>query len=155
KTPAAVKIDFDDLDQRILALPIPARNYAGLMAGKSGVLFLAEVPPGPISTRGPIPAGVMHKFDLDKRKAEPFLQGISRAELSANGEKLLYRQADKWFLVDTAAAPKPAEGMLPLANVEVRVDPKAEWRQMYEETWRIERDYLYDPGHHGYNLTAA
>jgi tricorn protease len=155
KTPAAVKIDFENIDQRILALPLPPANYSDLAAGKSGVLFLAELPPGPISARGPLPAGILHKFDLEKRKSEPFLKGISRAVLSGNGEKVLYRQADKWFLAGTAAAPKPGEGVLKLDGVEVRVDPKAEWKQMYEETWRIERDFLYAPNYHGYNLKAA
>jgi tricorn protease len=155
KTPPPVKIDFENLDQRILALPLPPANYSDLLVGKSGILFVAELPPGPVGTRGPVPTGILHKFDLEKRKSEPFLKGISKAVLSDNGEKLLYRLKDKWFLTGTAAAPKPGEGALPLEGVEVRVDPKAEWKQMYEETWRIERDYLYAPNYHGYNLKAA
>jgi tricorn protease len=155
KVTPAVKIDFENLDQRILALPVPARNYAGIVAGKSGVLFLAEIPQSPAGAQAGPPGLILHKFELDKRKVEPFLQGISNAVLSHDGEKILYRQKDKWFLAGTAAAPKPGEGTLALEGVEVRVDPKAEWKQMYEESWRIERDFLYDPGFHGYNLKAA
>src|SRR5262249_39627286 len=62
---------------------------------------------------------------------------------------------DKWFLVSTAAAPKPGEGAVKVDEVEVKVDPRAEWAQIYRETWRIERDFLYDPNAHGLDLAAA
>ena len=75
--------------------------------------------------------------------------------VSANGEKALYRQGPGWFIAATAAAPKPGEGALKISAMEVYVDPRVEWNQMYRETWRIERDFLYDPGHHGLNLAAA
>ena len=68
---------------------------------------------------------------------------------------MLYRQGDDWFLVGTGAPAKPGDGALKLDGLEVRVDPRAEWRQMYREVYRIERDFLYDPGFHGYDLKAA
>ncbi len=52
-------------------------------------------------------------------------------------------------------APKPGDGLLKLDDIEVRIDPRAEWKQMYYEVWRIERDFLYDPGFHGVNLKAT
>jgi tricorn protease len=160
----AVAIDLKDFDQRILALPVPARNYVGLMPGKAGTLFLLELPPEPMATRGPNPQRILHRFDLDKRKAEKVLDGVGRADVSFNGEKVLYQQGEKWFVVDTAAKPggggaAPASGggpeALPVDKLEVRVDPKAEWAQMYHEVWRLERDFLYDPTYHGIDLRAA
>src|SRR5262249_13651538 len=69
--PAPTRIDLEKLDQRILALPIPARNYVGLAAGKEGILFLLEVSqPGPPAFKGMI----AHKFDLSKRKTEKVLE---------------------------------------------------------------------------------
>lgn len=150
----AVKIDFKDLDQRILALPLPARNYLGLQAGKDGVLFVVEGPAAFIVTRDFVPKFSLSRFDLGKRKAELFVDGVAGFDVSANGEKLLYRQLDKWHIVDTAAAPKPGDGLLKLDDVEVRIDPRTEWKQMYHEVWRIERDFLYDPGFHGVDLKA-
>lgn len=152
---AVVKIDFKDLDQRILALPLPARNYNSLQAGKEGVLFVVEGPAAFIAARDFVPKFTLSRFDLAKRRAEPFMDGINSVEISANGEKVLYRQLDKWHIVDTAASPKPGDGLLNLADIETRIDPRAEWKQMFHEVWRIERDFLYDPGFHGVDLRAT
>ena len=151
--PAPVRIDLDGIDQRILALPIPAHNYVGLHAGKAGTLFLVEAPMVR-SSDGP-PQATVHKFDLEKRKTDKFLDGIRGIELSHNGEKVLYRHGEGWFIAATAQPPKAGEGALKLEGMEVRVDPAAEWRQMYREVWRIERDFLYDPHAHGLDLKAA
>jgi tricorn protease len=152
KEPVVVRIDLKDLDQRIVALPMPARDYAGMAVGKSGVLFVAESPaPG---DRRPGPRGLaLHKFDLDKRKAEKVLDGITAQDVSFNGEKLLFRQGDKWHITSTAS-PKAGDA-LKLDDVEVRVEPRAAWKQMYHEVWRVERDFLYDPHHHGIDLQAT
>jgi tricorn protease len=149
-----VRIDLDGLSQRIVSLPAPAENYQQLVAGTGGVVFLIQ---GPLVPRTDGSQGTsVHKFDLEKRKAEKFLDGVSGSiTLSNNGEKLLYQQSGKWFLVPTAAPPKPGEGALNLEGMEVRVDPPAEWRQMFREVWRIERDFLYDPGAQGLDLKAT
>jgi tricorn protease len=151
--PARVTIDLDGIGQRIVSLPIKAANYTGLTPGKAGILYLTEAPViGP--TDGP-PQFTVSKFDLSTRKTEPFLSGINAATISANGEKVLYRQGQGWFIAATAAAPKPGEGALKLEGLEVYVDPRAEWNQMYHEVWRIQRDFLYDPHWHGLDLVAA
>jgi tricorn protease len=154
KDAVKVRIDFDGLSQRILALPVPAHNYAQLAAGKPGALFLVE--DALVRLDGP-PRLTVHKFDLEKRKLEKFLDGaMGTIELSGNGEKLLYRHGpSNWSVVATAGPPKPDDGALKLDAMEVRVDPPAEWRQMYHEAWRIERDFLYDPHAHGLDLKAT
>jgi tricorn protease len=150
-----VRIDLGDLDQRVLALPVPNRNYVGLLAGKGGTLFLVEGEPVNAPRRGP-PSLIVHKFDLGKRKPEKMLDTASQVVVSQNGEKMLYRVgADKWFLAPTSAPPKPGAGAVKLEDLEVKIDPRAEWRQIYRETWRIERDFLYDPNAHGLNLAAT
>jgi tricorn protease len=151
KEPVVVHIDLENLDQRILALPIPAHNYTGMTAGKSGVLFLLEAA---TQMRAGPAALTLHKFELDKRKTDKVLDGIAAVDVSFNGEKMLYRQGDKWYITSTAA-PKAGEGALKVDDIEIAVDPKAEWKQMYHEVWRIERDFLYDPKHHGVDLQAA
>ena len=151
KAPPRVTIDFDRIGQRILALPIPARNYVGLTAGNTNAIFLAELP-----AASPGVTGVtLHKFDLEKRKLEKVLDNVSNFDLSANGEKMLLRQGDNWFITSTTLPVKPGEGKIKTEEMEVYVDPRAEWRQMYHETWRIERDFFYDPNHHGLDLQAA
>jgi tricorn protease len=148
-----VVIDLDGIGQRIVSLPIKAARYEGLETGKAGTLFLSEIVDVP---RFGEPAPVtVSKFDFTTRKTEPFLSGINGFAVAANGEKALYRQGPGWFIAATAAAPKPGEGALKLDQMEAYVDPRAEWNQMYHEVWRIERDFLYDPNHHGLNLNAA
>jgi tricorn protease len=153
--PAEVRIDLEDLDQRILALPIPARRYQGLQAGPAGVLFLSEAPLLPGLDRAAAPTGSLHRFDLAKRKVERILDEVREATVSGDGQKVLYRKGDAWFIVPAATAPKPGDGALKLDGVQVRVDPRAEWRQMFREVWRLERDFLYDPGYHGLDIAAA
>ena len=153
KEPPKVDIDFEGLGQRIVALPIEAKNYAGLSAGKEGQLFLVEAPPVNVE-EGPTKVAVS-RFDLEKRKTEQLLEGVSAFALAANGEKMLYRAGDKWAIVSADKAPKPGDGVLAMAELKVYVDPQAEWKQMYHEVWRIERDFFYDPHHHGLDLRAA
>jgi tricorn protease len=157
KDEVKVTIDLDGIGQRIVAMPIKASNYVGLDAGKTGILFLSEIPGVPSLTEPTMTS--VSKFDLSTRKTEPFLGGVSAFIVSANGEKVLYRQgpgqAAPWFIAATAVVPKPGDGALNLGGMEVYTDPRAEWNQMYHEVWRIERDFFYDPNHHGLNIAAA
>ncbi len=154
KKPVTVKFDAANIEQRIIALPVPARNYVSLDAGKAGVLFYAEAPaPG---AAGDGQGGVtIHKFDLKTRKSEKFLEGVRSAAFSANGEKVLYRKGQQWAIASTASAPKAGEGVLKLDGMEARVEPRTEWRQMYREAWRILRDFFYDPSLHGVDVPAT
>jgi tricorn protease len=148
-----VTIDLDGIGQRIVALPIKPANYIGLDRGKAGTLFLAEIPDVP---RLDAPTLIsVSKFDLTTRKTEPFVSGVSAFGVSANGEKVLYRQGPSWAITGTGGPVKPGEGTLKTDQLEVYVDPRAEWNQIYHEVWRIERDFLYDPNFHGLDLKAA
>src|SRR5580698_4588784 len=91
KPPAVVKVDFEKIGQRILAMPVPARNYTELKAGKEGVLFLVEGPlVEPLSGPGTWTA---HRFELKTRKTDKLLENILAFYVSVDGEKLLYRHA--------------------------------------------------------------
>jgi tricorn protease len=151
KTPK-VKVDLEGIGQRILSLPVPPRNYVGLDAGKEGEILLFEGAP---VGGGDFKGNVVHRFDLEKRKTEKLLDGVRTLVVSQDGEKMLVRMGESWAIVPTSAPPKPGDGALSLDGLEVLVDPAAEWRQMYREVWRIERDFFYDPGLHGLDLKAA
>jgi tricorn protease len=157
EAPAVVAIDFDGISQRILALPVPAANYVGIQAGKTGEVFLLEQALIPPPDEFP-PKLTIHRFRLEDREAEELLEGVTAFDLSANGEKMLYKLEDKWMLAGTGESEDQEaaeEKELALETMEVYVDPQAEWRQMYRETWRIQRDFLYDPAFHGLDLGAA
>ncbi|HEX8119525.1 MAG TPA: hypothetical protein VF521_19780, partial [Pyrinomonadaceae bacterium] len=136
-------------------LPLPARNYVGLEAGKAGTFFLLErLPAGASGPVGP-PGFVVHKFDLEKRKLDKVTEGVTAFEVSANGEKMLFRVGfGNWTIAATGQPLKPGEGVIKTADMEVYVDPKVEWRQMFNEVWRGERDFFYDPGTHGVDIAA-
>ena len=159
-----VKIDFENIGQRILALPLPPRRYEGLQIGKAGVLFALEAPV-PKPTAEDAPSFTVHRFDLSKRKSDVAITGVRNFQICLSGEKMLYQQGDRWVIaapkpmadVEDAPSPPPSgnKGTLKTESLEVRVDPRAEWKQMYHEVWRIERDFFYDPGYHGLDLKAA
>ena len=181
KPPEPVKIDFERIGQRILALPIPARNYTEIIPGKEGVLFVLE---GPLvdPLNGPSTLTV-HRFELKTRKTDKLLENLLAFHVSANREKLLYRQAGSsqsggdnapppqtWIIAPLPPAPGPegpasgassGRGGLPnaktlnLSSMEVRVEPITEWKEMYHEAFRFERDFFYDPSFHGLDLAAS
>ncbi len=152
--PPKVEIDFEGIATRIVALPVPARNYVGLATGKAGALFLSEA--APFNPYQPGPSAVtVHRYNLEKRKEEKAFDGVSYFTLSANGEKALVRQGPRWSILPAMMPGKPGEGGLNLDRLEVWVDPPVEWRQMYREIWRGERDFFYSPQHHGLDLARA
>jgi len=155
--PVAVKIDFDNIGQRILALPMPPRRYLSLQVGKAGVLYAVEQPSfftsNPSRDQGP--PMTVHRLDLKSRKSDIVVDGVRTFEMSLNGEKMLYRKDDKWHIAPPTPPAASSAGALKIGGLEVRVDSKAAWRQMYREVWRIQRDFFYDPGYHGLDLEAT
>lgn len=152
--PAKVTIDFTGLSQRILALPIPPRAYTGLEVSAPGVLWLAA---GPVvnESHADHPGLSLFQFTLKDRKAQLVLPAVEQAALSADGKNWLILQGKTWRIVPAAAKIPPAVGVLRTADLKVHVDPPAQWRQMYHEVWRVERDFFYSPQMHGLSVAAA
>lgn len=154
KKDVVVPIDLENISQRVLALPIPARNYTSMSVGKTGVLFLVEAPAVPLFG-GPPEGSTLHMFELKTRKVDKIRDNINGFVLSENGEKMLYRQTQQYFIATAgkppATPPPPGQGGGPLQldSMEAYVDPKPEWEHMYHQVWRGERDFFYDPGLHG------
>jgi tricorn protease len=152
-----VKIDLDGIGNRILGLPIPARNYGGLAVGKTGVLFLVEGSPvGRTSSESGGPGiHALWRFTLEKRKTEQVLSDLDGFIVSADGSKALIGQHGGFSIVATDDL-KPGDGNsgkpVNTGNMHADVDPRAEWKQIFHETWRIERDFLYDANTHGLSI---
>jgi tricorn protease len=146
-------IDLENIKERILPLPFPTHNFADLLAGRPGVLFILGK--WVDTSGGESPATrTLYKFDLASRKYEKYGEDIREYRVSADGARLLYPKAGSYWLVSADAPPKAEEGKLDLSGLEFDLDPRAEWGQMFNEVWRIERDYLYYPDLHGQNLAA-
>ncbi len=169
RTPVTVQIDFDGLQQRIVAVTgIPERQYSHLRAGLAGTVFYLEQPAG--GARGP--AGIsggseLHRYRLSDRKAASFVSGVAEYALSADGHKLLYRTgggtggfgrrggaggtapSPGLFIVDADKNPPQAGQGRVSATLRMYLDPKEEFKQIFNEGWRNQRDYLYVPNMHG------
>jgi tricorn protease len=152
--PAQVVIDFDGIDQRVVRIPEPASNYRDLRAGPAGQFFYLDIPFS--DRRDPTPpSGTLKKFDLSKRKSETVTTGILAYTPSHSGAKaLVFAPPESWTIVDALGPPTPPK-KLKTESIEVKIDPRAEWPQIYREAWRINRDYFYDPGMHGSDWEAV
>jgi tricorn protease len=173
KDTVEVTIDIDGIDQRVVPLPIPAGDISNLQAGAAGQIYYLQAP----QTRGEGPRGsALQRFDLAKRKTEPVASNVLDYTIAAGRRKALIasptapapgpRAAPSlaWSIVDLGGAVVPpgpggtsgpgARGGLNLEAVEVKIDPRAEWKQIFEEVWRINRDFFYDPKMHGADWPA-
>ncbi len=150
-SPPVVRIDFDRFDRRILALPMPARDYAQLIPGPTGILFAAERVPNQ-------PGMTLHKWEMTPRKVSVFVSGVARVSASRDGKKLMWQQGvgpnATWVVAGTEAPPKPGEGTVRVA-LNAQIDPALEWKQIFDEAWRMERDFFYAPNLHGADWSAV
>src|SRR5208337_5375696 len=135
--PVVVKLDLEGIGQRILSLPIPPKNYVNLLAGKTGILFLAEGPQLITEDDQQNLPQTIQKFDLSKRKVDKFLEEVNDYVVSFDGGKVLYRKGESWVTASAdeppspAGPPKPGIGPLKLDGWQVYVEPRAMWKQIY------------------------
>lgn len=145
---ATFAIDLAQIDQRILALPIPERDYDDLQTSDGGKLFFME-------NAADGSGNILSAFDWKSRKTEEFIKGVTEYAICADGSKLLYGLAgNAYHIVETKAKPTAGAGKLDLSKMEVYVDPRAEWTQIFNEAWRIERDFFYVKNMHGLDWLA-
>jgi tricorn protease len=149
--PVAVRVDIDRIGQRILALNVPAGDYSALEPGAPGTIFYLESARSG-GARSPLN---LHRYQLRERRAAPFLEGIRSYSLSGDAKRLLYRADDnRWGIVPLDRPARVGDGVLDVSALETWVDPRAEWAQIFRETWRIQREYFYDPEMHGADWQA-
>jgi len=139
-----IKIDFNQIERRILPLPMPAANYAFTRTAPAGSVFFAKR----LDEEEEDENLELLKFDLEAREAKPYISGIQSASISADSKKLLVKKGKQWFVLDaekpTASTEKPITVQLMM-----NLDRSQEWRQMFVEAWRYQRDYFYDKNMHG------
>ena len=149
KNQITVRIDFDGIDQRILALNVPQRDYSNLEAGKEGTLFYLENVPNQQGLR-------LNRYVLKDREAKKVVDGVTDYTVSFDGEKLLYATKDKqWAIAGANGEVKPGEGTIKTADMQMKLNPPAEWKQIFREAWRYQRDYFYVDNVHGLDLDWA
>lgn len=148
-------IDFEGLSYRILAIKVPAGNYFNLQTGEEGQIFYLEAPAATYPYGFGSAKGIkLHKYDLEKRKDKVIMPEVNDFELSVDKKKILYRSGETIGITSIADEIKVGKGKLNIDGIEVLIDPRAEWKQIFHEAWRINRDYFYDPNMHGADWNA-
>ncbi len=138
-----LRIDSAGFDRRVVALPIPPGNYAGLSALDDGLIYLAQ------NDEDPEHGANLLRYFLTEDKPRQIAADVLGYALSADQQKLLLRQSQSWSIIAPKADVDLAAGKLDLSTLELRIDPKVEWRQMFTDAGRILRDWFYDAGLHG------
>jgi tricorn protease len=134
-----VEIDFEGFDQRVAALPDGAASYGSVQAVEDGVLFARFGDDGP----------QVRKFSIESEEVETILPGVGNFTVSAGGKKLLYRTDNNYGIVEVKKDQKSDAGRLDFSGMTMRIEPVAEWNQIFLDGWRITRDWFYDDGMHG------
>ncbi|HJU54711.1 MAG TPA: PDZ domain-containing protein [Pyrinomonadaceae bacterium] len=136
-----VKIDFENFEDRVRAIPGQPTNYRRLAATPDGVLYLS----------GP---GKLSLYNLNAKAEQTIIEGILNYDLSDDGKQFIFQVGENFGVAPVAAGQKPDAGLLKLDGMTMKVEPRAEWAQEYTDAWRIMRDWFYDPNMHGVNWPA-
>ena len=138
-------MDADGLAGRVAVLPVPAANYRSLVSVGNRLYY------GRGSAREP---GAIYVFDLDKQTETQVVAGGTGFEISADGKKMLVSSGGRYALIDTPSTRAELKEFLDVSDMKVTLDRHAEWRQMFDESWRQMRDFFYAPNMHGVDWPA-
>ncbi|MGV3527917.1 MAG: S41 family peptidase [Flavisolibacter sp.] len=130
-----VRIDWENIDRRIVAMPVPVGEYNNLLTGPKGSVLIVAGP-------------AISKYDVAAKKMEQLVMGGSQYAVSSNGEKLLFRSGPNWRVVSTAKPAGPTEGKVDM-KLKMELNRLEEWKQIFSEAWRYQKDYFYDRNMHG------
>ncbi|MBI4417673.1 MAG: PD40 domain-containing protein [Ignavibacteriales bacterium] len=144
--PVIVKVDVEGIQSRIGVLPISASSYRHVVALPNKVYYNRQ--------GSKDPKAKLFLYDLEKQK-ETELGEIEGFEISADGKKMLVRQEKSYAIIDLPTAKIELKEKLSLSDMTVQLDRKAEWWQIFDESWRQMRDFFFDPGMHGVDWPAV
>lgn len=152
------EVDAEGLRDRIVALPVPEANYRSLAAADDDRLYYidavqagaANLLPGASSAD----RNVLRRFDFEEREAEEVLDGVAGFGLSAGGSHLFVEKPGGSIAIGEIGDDVDVD-TLDTSAVRARIDPRAEWGQIFDEAWRMEKEYFYDPGMHGLDWDAV
>lgn len=135
KSGVKVVIDFDGFDGRVTALPVPNDDYNYIEAVPGGVIYVRD--------------GKLYKFDVEKKKELEIFANPTDLVLSADRKKILYASGKDYGIIDIKPGQKPGTGKLALDALQMKIEPLKEWQQIFNDGWRIFRDWFYAANLHG------
>ncbi len=133
--PPRVRIDVEGAGDRITVFPLKSGGYAALRAIDGGILYFKDK--------------AIRQFKLEDRKDSLVIDGVDSAVLAADGAKILYQARNQFGIIGLGADQKAGDGALDLARLEMKLDPRREWTQIFHDGWRIFRDWFYQKNLHG------
>jgi tricorn protease len=151
-----VVIDLEGLGSRIVQIPVPAGMYRDLEARNNAIFYVSR----PIrSTENARPGqgnpdGTLHMYDISKREDKVLLTEMDAYDADHDGKKVLYKAGPGFGIIDAAPGKKVGDGKLDFATLQARVDPREEWKEIFHEAWRVERDFYWDPAMEGLDWKA-
>jgi tricorn protease len=140
KKDVIVTIDFENIGSRILALPIPSSVYSDITPVNEGEIYYIQT----INNERKL-----KKYDLKKRKEEPVVDNLNFYIVTSDKSKILYSSGNSYFLTTLAGKVETGKGRLNIEQTDIFIEPQKEWKQIFNEAWRINKDYFYDPNMHG------
>lgn len=142
-----LRVDTDGLTERIVNVPLSARDYSDLSTSEAGVILYIIRPSGSGES------AKLFKYTVKDRKEEEVMEADGY-KVSFDGKKMLSWKNNTFSISDAGKKPEPGKGILNTGSVSIRIDPLAEWPHIFNEAWRVNRDYFYDPGMHGADWNA-
>ncbi len=139
KKDVRVEFDFEGIRERITMLPGESDDYRIVGAADDGLVFINN--------------GKLMKFNLKDEKNEEILDKVMTASLTADGKMAIYRSGSDFGIIKLAPGQKAGAGKINLEGMEMKIDPRKEWNQIYTDAWRIFRDYFYVGNLHGVDWT--
>jgi tricorn protease len=148
----AFRIDTEGFARRIVAAPVPAGSYFRLEAVKGGFVYLSkrdkEFLKYQVVSDASGPGFDLHKFDMKSKKSTPLMSLTGNYHFSADGKKMVYRAGSTFGVVGAGSKGSVGDGAVNLSGVYGKLDRKAEFMQIFNEAWRIQRDFFYDRNMH-------
>ncbi|MEQ8871970.1 MAG: PDZ domain-containing protein [Cytophagales bacterium] len=143
------KVSISNFENRVEMLDIEAGNVGGLTALDGKLLFMRY----PNSGSPKEEKNALNYYDTEEEKVKTIISDINGYEVSADGKKILLSQKQNYAVISVASDQK-IEKTVPIQKMVMEIDPRAEWKQIFMDVWRIERDYFYDPNMHGVDWNA-
>lgn len=152
-----VHIDFEGLAERMVALPVAKGNYRGLQVAGDGRLFWMRYPQPGSTVEMPgenrIDENRLMRFDFEEREASTVFTGLNGFDISSAGSHLLISANGSVQVAEADDEIKPEA--VDLSGLRMQIDPEAEWAQIFDEGWRMQKEFFYAENLHGLDWDAV
>jgi tricorn protease len=146
--PKETKITLEGFEGRVVILPPKPGNIGRIFAVSGKLVFQRRPNTGSLDEKQPVIF-----YDLVEREEKVIVDDADYFQVSADGKKVIIGKKEEYYVVDVDKEQK-LEKKVPSSELTMTVDPRAEWKQIFNDVWRFERDYFYDPNMHGVNWQA-